>query len=721
MATTGASPLACSSPMELHPHWSLDSFSAAIVLLPPPSIQTRLNLFRSANDKSSSRWTAHITLVFPFVNPEHISTVLPSLKSAIDAAKLNPFPICLDKVDRFRQRDYDTVYLGQTSGPNGSVGNEEVHRLWAVLAETLGYKGRTFVPHLTLGQCSHNSRDAELFQSKCQRVLHGGPVYWTVSSVVVLRKDDKDSGRMKVTDEIFLHSLGPAKQSIIASEAPYTYHYNPRDKNWHPALVNPAPQYSTEELSVLTFNILHSQQFPSISRFQDIRNVLLESNTDILCLQEVTDELLTLLLRDELICSRWMWSTRSPDTPMESERNVLVMTKDTLPFSWSRFAPSGQHKAMSLLNLHFVYRDSPIRLVFSAVHLTAGLTPQLLEAKTNEMLSLVRHLKQNHTDAEWIVAGDTNLPSNHALPSVIQDSLMDVWNYRSDPIATTHKDATYDPERNTLAAQTARSCMRPQRYDRVFVKRSGLIHARSIVVLSSIPSVNEISDHWPLHAVLHIGSPEDMAEESVSDSSASAGLTEADIIPWFPLITDKGNGVEDPDSNLCAFALAEKTIPNVEQINELNRVLQTLCRVLGTLRRGRSSREGQQSDTRSRSSATSVHLVLVPVGSVSMGLNFPESDLDCIVVGNVNPSIFWAITRQRIVGQSPVTPMNDRVFLRRFVKDAAVQMMILEVNAIKIDLQYCPATNIAEKFVFIVFRNENANEHYIVGHRCPRP
>ncbi len=104
------------------PKIPLDSFTNALVLLPPPSVQASVNALRCANDKSHPRWTAHLTLVFPFVGAAHLPTVLASLRSELARGRLQPFPICLDAVGRFRQRDYETVYLGpsQDAGATGT-------------------------------------------------------------------------------------------------------------------------------------------------------------------------------------------------------------------------------------------------------------------------------------------------------------------------------------------------------------------------------------------------------------------------------------------------------------------------------------------------------------------------------------------------------------------------------------------------------------------------
>lgn len=37
--------------------------------------------------------------------------------------------------------------------------------------------------------------------------------------------------------------------------------------------------------------------------------------------------------------------------------------------------------------------------------------------------------------------------------------------------------------------------------------------------------------------------------------------------------------------------------------------------------------------------------------------------------------------------------------LRHFVKDALVRTMVLNVQGVKIDLQYCPAANFVERYV----------------------
>lgn len=76
----------------------LDSYSTAVVLLPPADIQARINSLRNGNDKSFPRWTAHFTLLFPFVPPKQLLRAVDHLREVIQAARPAPFDIDLDHV-----------------------------------------------------------------------------------------------------------------------------------------------------------------------------------------------------------------------------------------------------------------------------------------------------------------------------------------------------------------------------------------------------------------------------------------------------------------------------------------------------------------------------------------------------------------------------------------------------------------------------------------------
>lgn len=76
----------------------LDSYSTAVVLIPPKHIQARIDSLRNGNDKSYPRWTAHFTLLFPFVAPNLLTEASEHLRKAVLAAKLRAFQVHLDHV-----------------------------------------------------------------------------------------------------------------------------------------------------------------------------------------------------------------------------------------------------------------------------------------------------------------------------------------------------------------------------------------------------------------------------------------------------------------------------------------------------------------------------------------------------------------------------------------------------------------------------------------------
>jgi 2'-5' RNA ligase len=145
----------------------LVAYNTALVLLPPREYAHRINPFRYIHDKSGQRWTAHITTIFPFVEDVYLPETANMLREVVRDIK--PFKLSLDSVHKFSIRDYDTVHL--------TVGRKEdqrdVQQLWKAISTALGYKGRPFIPHMTLGQAPNrgNAEALHLLNQKAQRIL----------------------------------------------------------------------------------------------------------------------------------------------------------------------------------------------------------------------------------------------------------------------------------------------------------------------------------------------------------------------------------------------------------------------------------------------------------------------------------------------------------------------------------------------------------------------
>ena len=206
-----------------------------------------------------------------------------------------------------------------------------------------------------------------------------------------------------------------------------------------------------------TYNILHDPAFPFTSRLPYVVDAVLESNADIICLQEVADQSLFLLLQDDQIRRRWPWCTRHDRSVMESERNIVVLASKDFAFKWMRVELGGKHEACvvaQLLDQHDSGSEKSI--VVAAVHLSAGRSPAILEMKRDEMTRLLAYLQEHHAADDWVIVGDVNCRSFEALVSN-DSSILDVW---EETVATA--GATYDPQTNPIAAATARDSRTPQ-------------------------------------------------------------------------------------------------------------------------------------------------------------------------------------------------------------------------------------------------------------------
>ena len=150
-------------------------YNRVLVLLPPREFTHRVDSFRRVHDKSGLRWTAHITL--NFLESERFTETIANIRGLLK--DVQPFKLRLHKVDSFPMAVYDTVHLTVAR----SEDEKEVQQLWQILATAIGYRGRSFTPHLTLGQApNRNGLEAlQLLHAKAQRILSNvKDLDWTV-------------------------------------------------------------------------------------------------------------------------------------------------------------------------------------------------------------------------------------------------------------------------------------------------------------------------------------------------------------------------------------------------------------------------------------------------------------------------------------------------------------------------------------------------------------
>ena len=463
-----------------------------------------------------------------------------------------------------------------------------------------------------------------------------------------------------------------------------SYHYN--GDLWVPAIPSVCEETS---ISLATYNVLHDPAFPLESRVALLFDAIIESDADIICLQEVSDEFLSSLLSCSEIRKHFKWCSQPENAVMASERNVVLLARDAFGFEWTSVDLGTKHKEAVIAHL----RTRNGSVAIAGIHLTAGRASMVLKKKIQEITNLVAYLRSHFAAQEWIVMGDTNWPDSEPFP--LQEELTDVWFDLGGE--------TYDPITNSLAATTSRESRGPQRYDRILVKASGCL---SVVADSPqlfalpLPNAGPASDHWGLKVRLQFSSLAKLSSMPIVDDSVALSILD----PISTTVTNKE--LHDVcDDHRCLPSDAQNTV--------FKQSVETLRQFVSHV-----SIRGPTTDTSSESPAASsiVSLVLAPVGSYAMGYHTPESDIDCVVVGNISPMTFWNLMCSKINSYGTI----DSIRLRRFVKDASVQMMELDVCGVKMDVQYCSAGKLIDQCVYHPLKMTlRANVYLSAGMNCP--
>ncbi|KAJ3860912.1 hypothetical protein EV359DRAFT_66931 [Lentinula novae-zelandiae] len=295
-----------------------------------------------------------------------------------------------------------------------------------------------------------------------------------------------------------------------------------------------------------------------------------------------------------------------------------------------------------------------------------------MEQKTVEMEALINHSHDTYLDADWIIIGNINWPENICVTRI--DNLLE------DCGLVVPYGSTFDPLTNPLAAATMQTSTHSQRYDRVYVKGIGGWAVQSTQLFGNGDSPP--SDYYGLKVVLecHIAPANIIVELNVTLGAEPQPIT---LLPP----TSKLTTVE-----LVKLFLAQCWIPFAEWEQKMSDVIEMLHSLI--------FRCSEFSTTNN----SNVRIQIECVSSYALGVHTSVSNVDCLAVGNVSSSTFWALMKYQIRQNTKATEKgcNLDIRLRRFIKDAVVQMMNLEVGELKVDLQYCPAKSLVGEELPIV-------------------
>lgn len=518
----------------------------------------------------------------------------------------------------------------------------------------------------------------------------------------------------------------PQDSSLPSSQA--TFHCDGVDTIWKPIADNLAGTDVESErlgrLVVASYNVLAEFDWPpSSSRYPKlVSNILSErASADILVLQEVTDQLLDFLLADGNIRRQYPFSTHGSSqqlgiSPLPSHLNIVVLSK--LPFQWKYLPTAKKHKGFAILTFPTIQvsesSDSHLSpLILAACHLSRGLTDIALDIKRDEITTLVEYLKSSFPQNPWVIAGDFNLASSsrtidealekgeisekgleclQEIDTIVakagfQDSWLTTRVGPGESSSTTgshesslglyegEQGATFDPTSNDLAAASnGVSISRPQRYDRILVKKCTQLRphgfnmfGQQAIEENGSTSQTFASDHWGIRCLLML-SPREEANATQPSFNFQVNLHKAAL--------SLGSFEE-----LKTSLVSSGQFPTTPEANLREEAIDLLQRILIE-----EDATTAASETRSK-----VQLALIPVGSFGLGVWTNLSDVDCLCVGNISTRVFFNLAVQKLRKAS-----GDGVKILRRVMANTGTMLELEIRGIKFDLQYCAAAAIAQ-------------------------
>ncbi|USP73355.1 uncharacterized protein yc1106_00629 [Curvularia clavata] len=730
------------------------SYDTALCIIPPRSQCGYIDQLRELYDKAFGRWPAHVNLVYPFVPPDQLPRARQQIENyfAEHLDQDKPIDLELAQAGCFMQKNRCTIYLTEESSADL---NSPLESLRTMVLEALGQRPLRSTLHLTIGQSQDNTVFARSLLLEKARLLPS--VRFSVGSLAILvrerttgsdsadymrlyttinlcppgsvsRPDSPDYWVRRLPSNAMVPQIEEDTEGGMAQheltlydqgvQSGPTYCFDEEEYKWSPYFPEDHDDVDLETITVASYNVLVDSEYPPThDRDPLVVSTILSDSAmaDVLVLQEISDDFLSFLLGETEIQRRYPFVSHGPPTqpdigPLPNLRNIVVLSRN--PFSWKSVPFHRRHKGAIVAQFRGVTASglpSQKGLVVASVHLTAGLTDGSIATKKAQIKTLIGHLEQNHKEDAWVIAGDFNIvTSTHtidtarknksitdesantllSIETAISDAgLVDAWSVArvegtdQPSIADVgelfegEEGATFDPQNNRLAAgTTTTSHDRPQRYDRILVRSKNalrIIRFNHFGLPETIDGVQIIaSDHYGVRTTMKIMSAEatDSTANTESMDQPSVQLKRA-----IPTLSES--------SGVWSVLAAHGMVPSEEQMARYQGAFETLQRIiLDTADELNSDNSG-------------IPLVMVPVGSYALGVWTADSDIDCLCIGAVSPKTFFKLARQRLTKAG-----NPQVRILRKVEASTGTMLELSVNGVLMDLQYCPATKVLERW-----------------------
>ena len=171
----------------MYSNWESVNYSVCIIMPPrdlwAPFVEIKKN---HMNPKIKRPPYPHITLVAPFVHPNHYPEAKQKIREEIK--NIEPFEINFAKFEIFKNQYSSTLYLAPESVKELT---EVYNALMGVLPSNISQRQNKFEPHIGVGFFKGKKNEAEILQQKYQS--NWTPLKFTVQEIYFLRRKSQDS------------------------------------------------------------------------------------------------------------------------------------------------------------------------------------------------------------------------------------------------------------------------------------------------------------------------------------------------------------------------------------------------------------------------------------------------------------------------------------------------------------------------------------------------
>lgn len=684
--------MASYTPAQYH----LNSTQTALALVVPQHLQSEINSLRKLHDKAYHKWEPHINILYPFVHPSLLTSAMSTLRSSFPSPG-GPIKITLNHVGSFKHRRNATIFLKP-----GKESEDEICDLRRKLVQVLGVDERegtvdgTFRPHMTVGQAGFIGGGVERLTEMVEKITG---IEWTGTRLVALKRG-VDGVMSEVNELVFEDEL---EENSGAGEFPPDYagwrncfeiHAN---DGWvelagDRRVVSPTTAARLKDITILSYNLMvETNASPFPTRLPLIINAISSATSSstsplkVVCLQEVSNESLPLLLSDPFIQGEYPYSTHSTTSLLTSHRNLVTLSSQ--PFTSYVLQFPERHK--SSLIIKTLCQD----IVIANVHLPSALTDESVNLKKEHMELLSDFLNSKiKEESKVFIAGDFNLTSS---PSTIQTALINnlikpataklaaqvicttVWedtylrfeggNITEEEIES-GAGATFDRSGNPLAGVSSKNPVddTPQRYDRILCRKTPRndIRVENFERFGFPDEEGECgSDHYGVCATMTIHTDTETTEESMTSATRSTNLNRA---------------IQFSEDNTDITPLISHLLPTEKDKEQRKSALTLLQNTL-------------------RASDNLKNVILAPLGSYAMDTYFKDSDMDLLAIGSVAPNSFFDLAVVQLNGIRDGEDGNDGVKAVHFV-NSLVPIIEVVVGGVKVDLQYCQTEEFVHRY-----------------------